>query len=739
MTLPAAALARISLTLGAGPLAVAVTVVAALGLAVYAVRVIGRSARVVGRGRASVLAAMRVVAFALVLVLLLGPILATSRAAGGRTRLALLGDRSRSMALDAGGGRTRAAEAAAAWEVARGAAGVPLKTYAVGRGLAATGAAMPAADSLAEGQASALGEALAAVQQSVERDGLAGVVVLSDGVSTRGRDPVSAARELGVPVVAVSVGSRARLHDVAVAGVNAPDAVYAGESTSVAVVLRARGEAGATIPVTVREGNRVLARATARVGGDGDLAVPLSLPPLAPGRHFLTAEAAPRGGEATRENNAWDAALDVRETRQKVLVVSGTTGWETSFLVRALSADPSLAVAQLVATPGGWRGIGEPPVDALPATAALFGVYRAVVLVNCAPGDLSGATQGALRTAVDAGTGLWWIAGPGGSRGTLATALAGALAEVLPVRRGGGAAGGTVEPALTAAGGGDALTSIAGDAAASAALWDDLPPVVAGDVALAPQPDARVLVLGRPSGPQRGGGDVPLIVARDAGGGRTLVWNGSGFWRWKLAAASDDKLAEAYGTVVQAAMAWLLAEGATAPLTVVPSAPVVRAGDDLGFTATLRAPRADARLALHLTPARGPALDRAMTRDARGDGFTTRIADLPPGDYTYRAQAEAGGRVIGDANGVVRVSRRSVEFDDVGVDEDALAAMARESGGTFVRADDASLANIVRTLAHTPREVPGARLEMWSHPATLVLLLLLLAGEWLLRKRWGLA
>jgi hypothetical protein len=81
---------------------------------------------------------------------------------------------------------------------------------------------------------------------------------------------------------------------------------------------------------------------------------------------------------------------------------------------------------------------------------------------------------------------------------------------------------------------------------------------------------------------------------------------------------------------------------------------------------------------------------------------------------------------------------RSVEFDDVGVDEDALAAIARETGGRYLRGTDPGLADAVRHLSTTPREVVGPRLELWGHPASLALVLVLLGVEWYLRKRWGL-
>lgn len=128
----------------------------------------------------------------------------------------------------------------------------------------------------------------------------------------------------------------------------------------------------------------------------------------------------------------------------------------------------------------------------------------------------------------------------------------------------------------------------------------------------------------------------------------------------------------------------------------------------------------------------------AFRLGADSASFLADVDDLPPGRYTYAARAMRGGRALGGAGGEVFVEARSLEADDVGVSEDALRAIGRESGGAYVRATDAGLVDAARRLARTPRETTGPRVELWSHPAALILALSLLGAEWFLRKRWGL-
>ena len=150
------------------------------------------------------LPALRVAAL-LPLAWLLGqPVL--ERAAGGRTGVVVLLDRSASMALPAGPGegpRAAAAERAVkaleqAW---RGRANVTVLPFAA----RLEGDTSRAGAARAAG-ATALGDALAALAAAPAGRDAGAVVVVSDGAVNAGEDPVAVAGAIGLPVHAVVVG-----------------------------------------------------------------------------------------------------------------------------------------------------------------------------------------------------------------------------------------------------------------------------------------------------------------------------------------------------------------------------------------------------------------------------------------------------------------------------------------------------------------------------------------------------
>jgi hypothetical protein len=360
------------------------------------------------------------------------------------------------------------------------------------------------------------------------------------------------------------------------------------------------------------------------------------------------------------------------------------------------------------------------------------------------PATLPSAAQSALAAHVAGGGSLWWITGTASTASGGARALLGGpLGSVVPLAAASAPAqtAPTLVPALSGPGAASALTSLDADAATSAEVWQSLPPVGSGDPGVQAHASAEVLVHGRPAGGRVTDQSAPLVATREDAGGRVLVWNGSGFFRWRLTATENDRLVDVQPTLVRAAMTWLLVEGGASAVGVTPSAAVVRHGDVLRFAGSVRGSAAGVDMSLSLRPADradAPARRVPVRLSADSASFLADVDDLPPGRYAYAARAVRGGRVLGNAAGEVVVDARSLDAEDVTVSEDALRSLARESGGAYVRATDDGLAEAVRRLTRRPREVTGPRVELWSHPAALVLALGLLGVEWFLRKRWGL-
>jgi hypothetical protein len=194
----------------------------------------------------------------------------------------------------------------------------------------------------------------------------------------------------------------------------------------------------------------------------------------------------------------------------------------------------------------------------------------------------------------------------------------------------------------------------------------------------------------------RRGDAVPLAVAGRTGDRRVVVAPGEGYWRWSFA-GPDGRAA--YERLWAALAAWLLEDpGDGPPDQVRPAASVVRRGEPVRWTL--------------------PAGLDTVTIETDAGGVDTVTSDrpdtgpLPPGEYRYRARA--GSRDVGE--GGFTVESYSPEFTRPPV------ALALDSGDPSGR--------------RTPG--PGRNRPLRTTPWPWLLLAALLAGEWILRRRWGL-
>jgi len=643
------------------------------------------------------------------------------RARGGRPHLVVLLDRSRSMELPAApGGEPRArlaeravAEIARAW---RGRATVEVRAFAAS--LAPDSAGTPRRD------ATALGDALAALAASPAGERAGGVVVVSDGAVNAGDDPVAAARALGLPVHAVVVGEPAGL-DRAVAGIDASISARAGEITPVRVRVSATDARGVPIGVALRDGARELARTTVVAPGDGaEVTAEFRVTPTRPGLAVWTAQVDSIGGEITTANNARQVAIEVSPGRIGVLVLTAGLNWDLTFLRRALLGDSSLKVTTWARDRDSWRSLEEGRRGA-PSAADLRG-QAVVVLDALSPASAGAELDQALATFVRGGGGLLLL---GGREPGLARYAGGSLGTDLALR---------YDPAAVGRGGMPAPTPESRELLA----WDD--DMARGELAwraAAPLSDLAPIV---PSAGDRvligtAGGGPPIMISRRIGRGQALLVNGTGLWRWSL--APGDELAAERGRRLWRRIARWLAEPVQGePLRVRPERWLTATGEPVRLFATLQddafRPVAGALVEAEVA-ASGGASRKVRFEPGAAGSYVATLDDLPPGRFRVSARAARGGRELGRASTELAVDRWSLEEARTEPDSATLAAVAQASGGRV--ASSTHVARWARTLpAHALTRGRSESLRLWESPWVFALVVGALSVEWLVRRRRGL-
>lgn len=668
--------------------------------------------RALGAARALVLLAL--------VWLLAQPVLERAQPASGR-RVTLLVDRSASMDLPGAPGAPPRSDLAD--EAARALTGALGARAQVRR---ADFAAELRGDSARAGEgrdATALGDALAALAALPVERRPDGVVVVSDGVVNAGADPVAAARALGVPVHTVLVGAPLGA-DRAVAAVETAAQARVGEETPVVVRVWSSEPRGTVIPVRLMDGPREIARATLAAPGPGaEAMVTMRATPARAGLAVWTARVDSLAADAAPLNDARQVAVPVVPGKLGVFLLSGGLQWDLAFLRRALLGDSTLTLTTRVREAGGWRTL-ERPGGGAPTAADLRGI-SVVVLDGIAAADAGPAFDAALSDFVRAGGGLLVL---GGNSPGLAGMRRGALGAALGVTLRPGEAR-EAQPQPTSAAGD--LLAWDDDPARGAAAWRAAAPLSAAQP-LQPGAGDRVLLESQGGGP-------PLLLSRRIGRGPVLLVNGAGLWRWSLS-ATDGQAGERSRRLWRRVVRWLSEPVQGEPLRVQPERWLSAGGERVRLLATLQddrfEPVGDAVLTGDATDGAGHS--RALSfAPAEAGSYSVALDGLPAGRWQVSVRAEKAGRELGRTRSEFAVDRWSLEALRAEPDSATLAAVAEASGGrTTVASNARQWAGALETRALTRRRTSSARL--WESPWLFAAIVTLLSAEWITRRRRGL-
>jgi uncharacterized membrane protein len=594
-----------------------------------------------------------------------------------------------------------------------------------------------------------LGRALQVVRDRYRGRPVAGIVLVSDGGDNGDVDAVAAAAT-GAPVFAVGIGPKTSPRDREIVSVTAAESVLSDTVTDVAVSAVSHGYGAAPIELRLLENGRPIDVRRVAPAADG---VPVSQTfRVSPNRDVptvYTVEVPPAADEIVAENNARSALVPAAAHPRRVLFVEGAPGFEHSFLRRAWAGDRGLEVDAVVRKGRDDSGVdtfyvqaARSRADALTsgfpkARPSLFG-YDVVVLANVDPDMLSSDQLELTRAFVaERGGGLLVLGARAFQRQGFRDTP---LEDVVPLElsdRGGGLQQAAVLPgvnrvALTPAGEDHPLMQLAATSEDNQKRWASVPPLAAVSPLGGPRRGASVLaVTGGPGGVPRA-----LVAVQRYGEGRSMVFTGEAFWRWRMMLPAADP---SYDRFWRQAARWL---GQSSPDMISLQAPVAAGPGDVPVVIDARdssyAPERDALVDLRVTGP-GSRVDtvRAQPDASRPGRYRATVHATQAGVYRVAAEARVGSSTLGSASGAVLVGGVDPEMTDPRLNEDMLSRVARASGGQVLTAgDEATLVDRLRTGA--PAAALAVRRDLWHTGWSFAIITLLLAAEWLLRRSWGL-
>lgn len=736
----------------------AIPAVAAVGIALSAAWY-ARGGDALRRRDRIALASLRGVAIALVAWCLARPVLVLSESVTQRNVVGVVVDDSRSMRVADDGGTRRS-------DVVTRLAGGPdsallralSEKYQLRLFRLSGGGRLTDASPIAyEGVRTRLVSSLLRVEDDLAGAPTAGLVLLSDGADNSsgvaGESALSeqllALRGRNVPVYSVGIGRERFERDIELSRVEAPKAVLRDASLFVEVVVVQRGFGGSRIPVVVEDSGRIVGSTTVTLPKDGEATpVRIRVPASERGARLLRVHIPVQEGELVRENNERHTLVVVRDRREKILYMEGEPRFELKFLRQAVESDGNVQLVTLLrSAKDKYLRLGVDDslelATGFPRTREELFTYRAIVLGSI---EASFFTADQLRMLADfvseRGGGLLLLGGrdalgEGGYGGT-------AVSEALPVDLLGAVGDAervvSVRAAPTQAGARHPALQIAPSDSSSALRWASLPPLTTVNRLGRAKPGATVLLEGTVDGVEGGGGSRPLLAFQRYGRGKTIVFAVQDDWLWQMDASInvEDMTHETFWRQM---LRWLVSDvpdrvettlaeesgpGEAIPLRADVSDAAFLKANGASVTGTVRSPSGKVQEVR---------LEWAVDHD--GEYRTAYVPD-EAGVHALHLRAIVGKDTLDGEAAYVRVAPPTTEFFGAEMRASLLRQIAEETGGRYYPAERAL--DIARDMVYSASGATVVRkLDLWDMPAVFLLLMSALGGEWLLRRRRGLA
>jgi uncharacterized membrane protein len=576
------------------------------------------------------------------------------------------------------------------------------------------------------------------------------VIIFSDGAENKGLEgiPESFSQDIDFKINTVFASGDGRLTDLWIDNIKSTDVAFIRYPFHIEVTVKSLGFGGMSLPVTLKEGERVISIKDVLIDStSGQGVVNFSVTPNSLGRQVYTVSMPRVEGDFIQENNQLSFVFDVIINKIRVLHISGSPSWDVRFLRKALKRNPNIDLVSFFilreATDLVFASQDDLSLIPFPATE-IFGKeldsFDVVIFQNFdfRPYGIFGTQLENLKNYVVRDGGGFLVIGGDRSFNSIDYESS-AIADILPVKLGYSSVGENSSSddrefltALTEIGIRHPILRIIPNEYDNEKNWMQLPGLEGLNSVRELKSRATPLLTTQ-------GGD-PLLVIEQLNAGKVATFLSDSSWKWGFMGASEGNISAYYERFWNRLLLWLVDDPELREIRLKTdnSSYIVGATPQIDVLKTNDRQEDDTIKATMITPdGREVGLDvKSMSSDTLN--FRPHIEEN--GIYKIKARIEGKDDSVEKdyvAETVFIVEPPENEIKGPTTNENLLKLLADKTGGKFVTLrDDPERLGIESTPI---KRITGYKTEeLWDKYWIFILLVLLLSSEWLLRRKWGL-
>jgi uncharacterized membrane protein len=577
------------------------------------------------------------------------------------------------------------------------------------------------------------GDPFAAVAKLSSRNVLP--ILLSDGkVKWEGKASPA------LPFFTVPVGDPDDYRDIWIHTLKAPAIAFRGREVRIEAVVKSHGFHPLTLPVSLRDGKKLLTAKSLRIRGDSaEIPLSLSFTLEDVGPHHLSLSIPPQAGESSALNNSFPFSLRVARDKVRILMISGHPSLNYRYLRMALKSDPSIDLLSFVIlrTPTDVLNVPLQEQSLIPfPVETLFSKELPqfdLLVLDDFPFHLyvKSAYLEKVRDFVKGGGGLALIGGPNLLDGGRYSGTP--MEDVLPVSTAGKGEYQRETAAkvkLTRPGRSHPITRLEATDQENLDLWKEMP-ALDGVNRLQMKTAATALLEGGDGVP------YPIVSVGKYGQGRVLVLATDYSWKWRMGMVEKGRGQWAYHRFVERAVRWLSKDPGLDPIQVLIPEEGFRRGqkNEVRVRVQSEEESSETRGAVQFSvfDPMGVKIGAEFKSSGRPGEYLASFT--PEKGGTHKLKIETAG---GSVEEPVEISEPIEERDGL-PDHERLKMIAESTGGKFFSPKE----DLLQELLTAAEKRKSLYLEERRTPLRGLfplptLILALLSGEWYFRRRWGL-
>ncbi|MGM0442119.1 MAG: glutamine amidotransferase [Elusimicrobiota bacterium] len=570
-------------------------------------------------------------------------------------------------------------------------------------------------------------------------------IILTDGRYNEGKSPLVLNRLTYSPVFPVGVDIDRKIPNLEITDFKNPGFGFRGDDIRIEFNLLNMSRSMENTVAYIEGPRGIAARKNIELKGRKEIpvAMDISSDKIGLSEYKLTVEALE--GERSTINNTRNFPLTVKRKKIRVLYVAGTPSTEYAFFRRLVKSDPyiDLTTFLILRNPDNVTIVPERELSLIqfPAremfTRKIYDfdllIYDNFKYSRFFPaGYLEHIKKFVLQGGGFIMTGGKNSFGRGDYRGT-------PIQELLPVGLGNRNSKWVVEkfrPVIKESIGHPVL-DLAGDEKISRNVWREMPELEGYDNSLSPKEESTVLIENN-----RGN---PILTVGERGQGRTMALNANTTWRWCLGLSGQGKTPYYYNQFWHNVIRFMIKSGGQDKVRIFPGRKTVSLGENIKLNINVVdkywEPLDGARIRLEIKSPSGKTIPPGKIESTSEKGwYKASVPVEESGTYEIEARAYKDGRLLGKNKETFRGKYIDKEMINLSLNSELLRTMAEKSGGEYFIAGNVNTDKIRANLnqIHAEKQDVIMRYEWYELPVYILFMLIIL-GEWLLRRQAGLS